>query len=251
MESKNTLDSRSGIKLLLSMKGHSNTYINEYNDNNPFSSNASDDEEYNNMNCVAEITDEEYNNAVKDMDNLIMNLIKTKQKLRLKKLKDKLKTKEDFLQFMGVKDGNENFIPPEPLSVKSSDCRSSEYTNKFKINTNSKQNNEFSQIKEKLMKQEKSLKDKEETFIIHNNINNESLVTIPDDTLNSQLFQTNYTSDEEKSYIHTHNMHNNYNNIINNDDDMNEIYAEIKRAELKCEDMLNDIDEYIKMGEDI
>src|SRR5690242_10243650 len=116
-----------GIKLLLSMK--SNIEDGEELDI---------DEEVNNENYVEEITDEEFNKQAREMDDLIFDIIRTKQKLRLGKLKSKIKTREDLLNFMNIRDNDDCRLPPEPCNGNSQIL-----LDKMKINKDSKSNNEF------------------------------------------------------------------------------------------------------------
>ena len=169
-----------------------------------------------NENFVEEISDEDYNKNVKEMDDLILDIIRTKQKLRLGKLKSKIKTKEDLLNFLNIRDKDDNRLPPEPKGGNSEIL-----LEKLKINKNSKKENEFINIKEKLMMQEELLKAKDNIFLTSQS------------TLNSTIFNNNLT------------------NSYNSQDEMDILYEEIKKAESRCDDLLDDIDEYIKMGENL
>ena len=196
-------NSKVGIKLLLSMKG-----ISENSEN---FDGQGDEQDESNFERVEEMTEEEYSKTVKEMDHLLLNIIKTKQKLRLRKLQEKIKTKEDYLNYFGIKDNDDLNIPPEP--PKSNGI----YASKFKINNQSKSNFDFNSIKEKLKSQQKKLNEKEK------------------DSLKNQKEEFFTTVDAWKI------------NISSNELDL---YEEIKNAENKCDDLLDDIDEYIRMGEE-
>jgi len=223
----NLENSRAGIKLLLSMKGENcensslenfeqlkvNSEIEKEEEEN---SNYDDyDVEQDSDHCLIEdITEEEYSKTSKELDHLLLNIIKTKQKIRLRKLKEKIKTREDCLKYFGIKDNEDNNIPPEPPKIDNG------YVNKFKINTNSKINLDFYSIKEKLNIQKIMLTEKEKEIFGNSNDN---------------LFITN---------------NNHKNPIFSTKKDEENLFQEIKMIESKCDDLLDDIDEYIKLGEE-
>jgi hypothetical protein len=198
--SKNFLNSSNGIKLLLSMKTNYPLLLDE-ND----SVHISDEN-------VEEISNEEMTKNLKEMDDLIMDIYRTKSKLKLGKIRSKVKTREDLLNFLNIRDEENNLISPEPAS-KNSD----KFLQKIKINTNSKMNQEFSEIKEKLKNQEQILQNKKEST-------------------NNDIF--NLTSAEKIQQT-------------DSNDEMEEIFKQIKLMDSKCEDLLDDIDSCIKLGEDI
>lgn len=185
------METNSGIKLLLSMKGGSEC-----------DKSYDSDEDY-----VEEITDDEYKKNINEMDDLIFDIIRTKQKLRLGKLKNKIKTRQDLLDFMNIKDKNDNLLPPEPC-FKNSEV----IFDQLNLNKNKKSNNEFDLIKEKLRKQESMLNFKK----------NENNIT-------ESIF---LTSNKEK-------------------DELALLFDQIKQAESRCDDLLENIDECIKLGEDL
>jgi hypothetical protein len=207
MESPNLTDSygnfcnsSSGIKLLLSMKT-----------NNPDISEENDNVYYSDFND--EISNEEMNKNLKEMDDLILDIYRTKSKLKLGKIRSKVKTREDLLNFLNIRDEDNNLISPEPASKNSEG-----FFQKIKINRNSKINQEFSEIKEKLKNQEQLLQNKKE----NNHISQTFILTCP------EKIQHNNSKDE-----------------------MDEIYKQIKLMDSKCEDLLDDIDSCLKLGEDI
>jgi len=206
----------SGIKLLLSLKSNPDEEIDPGKLKYILEDLEEMDIESRNENFVEEISDEDYNKNVKEMDDLILDIIRTKQKLRLGKLKSKIKTKEDLLNFLNIRDKDDNRLPPEPKGGNSEIL-----LEKLKINKNSKKENEFINIKEKLMMQEELLKAKDNIFLTSQS------------TLNSTISNNNLT------------------NSYNSQDEMNSLYEEIKKAESRCDDLLDDIDEYIKMGENL
>jgi hypothetical protein len=230
----------SGIKLLLSLKSNPDEEIDPEKLKYILEDLEEMENETKNENFVEEITDEDYNKNVREMDDLILDIIRTKQKLRLGKLKSKIKTKEDLLNFLNIRDKDDNKLPPEPKGG-----NSEVLLEKLKINKNSKRENEFNNIKEKLMKQEEMLKIKEveeqrvKTFK-YSNSNADFLVTNNKDN----FFMTNQSTSNSTL---TKSNHNNSSNL----DDMSQLYEEIKKAESRCDDLLDDIDEYIKMGEDL
>lgn len=206
----------SGIKLLLSLKSNPDEEIDPGKLKYILEDLEEMEIESRNENFVEEISDEDYNKNVKEMDDLILDIIRTKQKLRLGKLKSKIKTKEDLLNFLNIRDKDDNRLPPEPKGGNSEIL-----LEKLKINKNSKKENEFINIKEKLMIQEELLKAKDNIFLTSQS------------TLNSTISNNNLI------------------NSYNSQDEMNSLYEEIKKAESRCDDLLDDIDEYIKMGENL
>lgn len=189
-----------GVKFLLNLKNSK-----KFDDDDLFKSlDFNDlDIEYNPSEPIEEISDEDYNKGVREIDEMIRDIIGTRQKIRLGKLKDKIKTREDLLNFFNIRDNDNNKLPPEPSDITG-------YVNKFKVNTDSKQNSDFESIKNKLSQQNIMIKEKEKTNL------DAFLIT-------------------EK----------------NNKTEQDKLFEEIKLADLKCEDMLDDIDDLIKMGEDI
>ncbi len=163
-----------------------------------------------------EISNEEYSKNVKEMDDLIIDIYRTKHKLKLGKIKSKIKTKEDLLNFFNIRDGENNLLPPEPGANDSQGL-----LQKMKINTNSKMNQEYSEIKEKLHKQEQILKHQKE-----NNANSEIFNLASSDGVRVNLQSSK-------------------------NDEMEAIYEQIKLMDSKCEDLLGDIDSCLKLGEDI
>jgi hypothetical protein len=205
----------SGIKLLLSLKSNPDEEIDPGKLKYILEDLEEMEIESRNENFVEEITDEDYSKNVREMDDLILDIIRTKQKLRLGKLKSKIKTKEDLLNFLNIRDKDDYRLPPEP---KRGD--SEVLLEKLKMNKNSIRENEFNNIKEKLIIQEEYLKAKD-------------IFMSEQSTLNSTICNFNQS------------------NSSNNQQEMNLLYEEIKKAELRCDDLLDDIDEYIKMGEDL
>lgn len=202
MDLKTESEYQPGIKKLLSMKNH-------FVESDCLEDTCDD--------YVEEITDEEYYKNVNEIDNLIRDIIRTKQKLRLGKLKSKIKTKQDFYNFMRIRDSDNNSIPPEPTCP----GQSQYYLNNFKIDQNSKVNNDYNLIREKLKVQEENFKK------TNKNAKDKTFIT-------GELFS-----------------HNDENQNTNNDDDLNSIFEEIKKAESRFDDLLGDIDDCIKLGEDI
>jgi hypothetical protein len=204
----------SGIKMLLNMK--SSVEINNIINNTIKNPQDDDDQDSNNYeNYVEEITDEEYNKNVQEMDDLIRNIMRTKHKLKLRKLKTKIKTQQDLLDFMNIKDKDNHTLPPEACEGNKS------YIDKLKINTNSKVNNEFNHIREKLLLQDQNLLKNKKLF---NNVDKDKCLSTTSSTF--------LTDNRDK-------------------DDLNYIFDEIKKAESRCDDLLDDIDECIKLGEDL
>lgn len=219
-----TSSSSNRIKLLLSLKNFTqqnnesskeNIFDEKYEQYNDEDEKADEQEKETNLysNYIEEITDEEFNTNVREMDALIMDIMRTKHKLKLNKLKSKIRTKEDLLDFLNIKDNNDNKLPPEPSSN-----NSSEYLNKLKINPKNKSNTDYDKIKEKLFSQNKIISSEKDKIKKIEKIEN-----------NDSTFMTK----------------------INSTTNDNSIYDEIRKAELRCDDLLDDIDECIKMGEDI
>ena len=251
-----------GIKLLLSMKGNIDEEIDPEKLRHILEDLEEQEIEFKNENYVEEITDEEFNKNVREMDNLIMDIIRTKQKLRLGKLKSKIKTKEDLLNFLNIRDKDDNKIPPEPRG-----SSSGVLIEKLKININSERENEFSNIKEKLMKQEqlrrgkevggegeeKNLNLKSDSYLNLDNINKYPIL-IPEAGSNNNSLKVAEAAGGAggKNNFFITNSNLNITESTNlNSYEMTLLYEEIKKAESRCDDLLDDIDECIKMGEDL
>ena len=101
------------------------------------------------------------------------------------------------------------------------------------INSKEQRKKEFDKIKEMLSKQEETLKIKEKNFKCKEVVGENFFLTGENciSEINDRL---------DYSFA---NFDNKYN--------MNSIYEEIKQAESRCEDLLDDIDEVIKLGEDL
>lgn len=192
------LKNSNGIKLLLSMKTMSSQLI--------------EDKDYDSYSkeFTEEISNEELNKNLKEMDELIMDIYRTKSKLKLGKIKSKIKTREDLLNFLDIKDDQENKFPPEPIG------KDSGQISKYKINKNSKKNIEYLGIKEKLQLQEEKLKSKKESQY-------------------KDLFSLTSLTNVES----------------NLNDETDEIFKQIEYMDSKCEDLLDEIDSCLKLGEDI
>lgn len=185
-----------GIKMLLTMKSE----IDNTNNNDNINNNANNyDECSDDYLGIDELTDAEYKKNLREIDDLLLNIIRTKQKLKLGKVKSKIKTHKDLLNFMKIRDLDNNLIEIEENNNNSLD--------KLKINPNSKINNDYKLIRKKLLKQQEN-----------NALKNVLLI--------------NKNSDSDKN-------------------NLNSIFDEIKNAELKCDNLLADIDECLKLGEDL
>jgi hypothetical protein len=219
-----------GVKLLLNMKHGGpirdynddytlKDYLNEDNNNNILFETRNDFDDYNcNKALGAKVSEIDNCNRPKKMmgeiDDLIMDVIKTRQNIRLNNLKGKLKTNEDIINYLKIKDKNNNTIPPEPGG---NPAEKLEYYKNFKIEPKSlKKNIDFDSIKEKLKSQEIIIKDK----------------------------QSNHADQEKNSIFIT-------SQGVSEETECDSIFDEIKNADMKCADLLDNIDECIKMGEDL
>jgi hypothetical protein len=211
---------KSGVKLLLSMKEDGNiTGEFDFKDLDIDEACIINDEVNDLLGDqdVYEITENEFNKNCSEMDEMINDIIKTREKLKLGKLKEKIKTKEDLLSFYNINSKNNNAIPPEGASL------STHHLENLKIDHDSLKNKEFDAIKNRILSQNSLLKEKE---------NKTKQYYKPDN--NSTIFVTSASGSA--------------NSLINQDD---ELTIEIKNAESKCDDLLDDIDELIQMGEQL
>lgn len=118
--------------------------------------------------------DEEYcKKHLNEMDDLIKDIKNTKDNLKMSKLKETIKTREDILNFYNIKDSNNFKYAPEPI------IRDSNYLKNFNLeDTESHQKNkEFKDIQNIINSQNNNMKDIE--FIkpedIQTNSNNISI----------------------------------------------------------------------------
>lgn len=183
------------------------TYIKLYSDD------IEKDSSYNQ--CPKVLEDEiDSTKMMKELDDFILDVINTRQKLKLGRIKDKIKTREDILRFLNIKDKENSSFPPEPAVLHG-------HYKKFIIENNQTEANFcYDKIKNKLDSQNKQLQQ----------LKNET-----EDKNNITTYQENYY---EKP-------------LQFNKEDDEKIFAEIKSAQIRCEDLLEDIDKYIEMGENI
>lgn len=184
----------SGIKLLLDMKGSQSLLLDKSDlETSEFSEGDDNSDEY-----FVEMSETEIEKNLSDMDQLAQEIIRTRQKLRLGRLKQRVRTREDYLNFFKVREDAGSAFPPEPVE------KDLNYIKKFKIDSE-KGRQGYADIKKRLEEQETSMQER----------------------------KTESTHKREEAT------------------DSAELFEKIRQMNLKCDDWLQDIDECIKMGEDI
>lgn len=265
----------SGIKFLLNIRNLKTEDI----DNDDFVKESkrliqmeSYDDEYNKM------TDEYYKKNIDEMDVLIKDILNTKQDLKMNKLKESIKTKEDFLNFYQIKDESGRYYAPEPV------VKDSKYLKKLgniKNPDTIKRNRDFKNIKSIINQQNDLIKDleieKPEDNIIYkesffptyidpanpadrsyinniknnsnnNNLNNSSMCNSISTMNNTLSSQSTFVTSKNNFTIKNPLMNKNNYNLTNEERDfMNKhIYNSYD-----SDDLMEELDNAIKIGEEI
>ena len=237
--------SNPSIEDYYSFMEHNEDFINEYkeiiqNEEDELNLNKNKDEK------VEEISQE----MLSDVNTMLKEIQELKSNINEFKLKNKIKTKQDYLKYMNLIDGrnkdNDNDINntekkgmfksqnifynnklKKSFKKYNEEDKYSEYK-KYLIPKESQKEKDFIDIKEKLKKQEELIKQFEQMEIYKNNNNKEN----------------------EKSNLDEADFENNNNKFTGNED-VDKLLNEIKLADEKMDSYLKDIDECLEMNENI
>ena len=238
--------SNPSIEDYYSFMEHNEDFINEYkeiiqNEEDELNLNKNKDEK------VEEISQE----MLSDVNTMLKEIQELKSNINEFKLKNKIKTKQDYLKYMNLIDGrnkdNDNDINntekkgmfksqnifynnklEKSFKKYNEEDKYSEYK-KYIIPKESQKEKDFIDIKEKLKKQEELIKQFEQMEIYKNNNNNK---------------------ENEKSNLDKADFENNNNKFTGNED-VDKLLNEIKLADEKMDSYLKDIDECLEMNENI
>ena len=254
-----------GKKLLMTLKNAQNIYNNyanasiedyydfmEQNDDfiKEYKEIIENEEEEINMNKIKEENIEENSQVmISDIDTMLKEIQELKSKINDFKIKNKIKTKRDYLKQMNLIDKNIDF---DNTNKKNPMYKSQNKFYNNKLEKNFKQNNEeekyseykkylipkesqkekdFIDIKEKLQKQEELIKQFEEKEKLNEKEQNE----IKEENENCD------NTNEADIWI----------NKCTGDEDVDKLLSEIKLADMKMDSYLKDIDECLEMNENI
>ena len=245
-----------GKKILMTLKNAQNIYnnyigssIEDYYDfmdkNDDFINEykkiiENEEEEVNNKDNKIEKIEEKSKEMISDVDLMLKEIQELKSRIHDFKLKNKIKTRRDYLKYMNLIDNNNNndnnskinkdmcktqkkFYNKLEKDFKRSneEEKLSEYK-KYIIPKESQKENDYINIKQKLQKQEELIK-KFENEKIDNEIKDNEVLNNPADIWN------NSTGDE----------------------DVDKLLNEIKLADEKMDSYLKDIDECLELNENI
>ena len=238
--------SNPSIEDYYSFMEHNEDFINEYkeiiqNEEDEINLNKNKDEK------VEEISQE----MLSDVNTMLKEIQELKSNINEFKLKNKIKTKQDYLKYMNLIDSrnkdNDNDINntekkgmfksqnifynnklEKSFKKYNEEDKYSEYK-KYLIPKESQKEKDFIDIKEKLKKQEELIKQFEQMEIYKNNNNNK---------------------ENEKSNLDKADFENNNNKFTGNED-VDKLLNEIKLADEKMDSYLKDIDECLEMNENI
>ena len=254
-----------GKKLLMTLKNAQNIYNNyanasiedyydfmEQNDDfiKEYKEIIENEEEEINMNKIKEENIEENSQVmISDIDTMLKEIQELKSKINDFKIKNKIKTKRDYLKQMNLIDKNidiDNTNNKNPMyksqnkfynnklekNFKQNDEEEkySEYK-KYLIPKESQKEKDFINIKEKLQKQEELIKQFEEKEKVNQKEQNE----IKEENENCD------NANEADIWI----------NKCTGDEDVDKLLSEIKLADMKMDSYLKDIDECLEMNENI
>ena len=254
-----------GKKLLMTLKNAQNIYNNyanasiedyydfmEQNDDfiKEYKEIIENEEEEINMNKIKEEKIEENSQImISDIDTMLKEIQELKSKINDFKIKNKIKTKRDYLKQMNLIDKNiDNTNNKNPMyksqnkfynnnlekNFKQNDEEEkySEYK-KYLIPKESQKEKDFIDIKEKLQKQEELIKQFEEKEKLNKKEESEQNVEQTNEIANN-------TNEADI-----------WNNKCTGDEDVDKLLSEIKLADMKMDSYLKDIDECLEMNENI
>ena len=257
-----------GKKLLITLKNAENTYNNyanssiedyynfmEQNDDfiKEYKEIIENEEEEINLNKKNENNNIEENSQImiSDIDSMLKEIQELKSRINDFKLKNKIKTKRDYLKYMNLIDKNSNndnnnnndkinllyksqnkfYNKLEKSFKKNNEEEKYSQYKKYLIPKESQKEKDFINIKEKLQKQEDSIKKFEE----------------------SQLLKEKEKENQENQEINSNeaDIYFNINNKYTGDEDVDKLFNEIKLADMKMDSYLRDIDECLLLNENI
>ena len=256
-----------GKKLLITLKNAQNTYNNyanssiedyynfmEQNDDfiKEYKEIIENEEEEINLNKKNENNNIEENSQImiSDIDSMLKEIQELKSRINDFKLKNKIKTKRDYLKYMNLidkinnNDNNKNdkinllyksqnkfYNKLEKSFKKNNEEEKYSQYKKYLIPKESQKEKDFINIKEKLQKQEDSIKKFEE----------------------SQLLKEKEKENQENQEINSNeaDIYFNINNKYTGDEDVDKLFNEIKLADMKMDSYLRDIDECLLLNENI
>ena len=199
-----------------------------------------------NFKFTKDITDDDYKKTISEMDDMIKDILNTKKNLKMLKIQENIKTKEDYLNFFDIRDINGLKYTPEPV------IKTEEYYNNLsdiKNSKNKKKNEDYRNIKDIIEQQNDLLKNfekPENSIIIKENF-------FPTAVLNVQ--KNNIFNDKGMgmdsaggiTLLKNKHMQDNYNLTNDEQDFMNKYVYNSNESD----DLLDEIDDCIKIGEEI
>ena len=256
-----------GKKLLITLKNAQNTYNNyanssiedyynfmEQNDDfiKEYKEIIENEEEEINLNKKNENNNIEENSQImiSDIDSMLKEIQELKSRINDFKLKNKIKTKRDYLKYMNLidkinnNDNNKNdkinllyksqnkfYNKLEKSFKKNNEEEKYPQYKQYLIPKESQKEKDFINIKEKLQKQEESIKKFEEI----------------------QLLKEKEKENQENKEINSNeaDIYFNINNKYTGDEDVDKLFNEIKLADMKMDSYLKDIDECLLLNENI
>ena len=252
-----------GKKLLMTLKNAQNIYNNyvnssiedyydfmEQNDDfiKEYKEIIENEEEEINLNKKKEENIEENSQVmISDIDTMLKEIQELKSKINDFKIKNKIKTKRDYLKQMNLIDKNiDNTNNKNPMYKSQNKFYNNKLEKNFKQNNEeekyseykkylipkeSQKEKDFIDIKEKLQKQEELIKQFEEKEKVNQKEQNE----IKEENENCD------NANEADIWI----------NKCTGDEDVDKLLSEIKLADMKMDSYLKDIDECLEMNENI
>ena len=252
-----------GKKLLMTLKNAQNIYNNyvnssiedyydfmEQNDDfiKEYKEIIENEEEEINLNKKKEENIEENSQVmISDIDTMLKEIQELKSKINDFKIKNKIKTKRDYLKQMNLIDKNiDNTNNKNPMYKSQNKFYNNKLEKNFKQNNEeekyseykkylipkeSQKEKDFIDIKEKLQKQEELIKQFEEKEKVNQKEPNE----IKEENENCD------NTNEADIWI----------NKCTGDEDVDKLLSEIKLADMKMDSYLKDIDECLEMNENI
>ena len=259
-----------GKKLLITLKNAQNTYNNyanssiedyynfmEQNDDfiKEYKEIIENEEEEINLNKKNEENNIEENSQImlSDIDTMLKEIQELKSRINDFKLKNKIKTKRDYLKYMNLIDKNNtnninnNINDTNNILYKSQNKFYNKLEKNFKKNSEeekysqykkylipkeSQKEKDFINIKEKLQRQEDAIKKFEENQMLKEK----------EKENNDKINDINDINDAD-IYVN--------NNKCTGDEDVDKLFNEIKLADMKMDSYLKDIDECLLMNENI
>ena len=254
-----------GKKLLMTLKNAQNIYNNyanasiedyydfmEQNDDfiKEYKEIIENEEEEINMNKIKEENLEENSQVmISDIDTMLKEIQELKSKINDFKIKNKIKTKRDYLKQMNLIDKN---IDMDNTNNKNPMYKSQNKFYNNKLEKNFKQNNEeekYSEYKKYLIPKE-SQKEKDFIDIKEKLQKQEELIKQFEEKEKANQKEPNEIKEENENCDNT-NEADIWINKCTGDEDVDKLLSEIKLADMKMDSYLKDIDECLEMNENI